>query len=289
MMSGKAESVAKLINSQSRAHRRDVRTLLDMLPSEPLSWQSDSGGKSFQVGSFVHKDVCGVRPMTRQFPETSKALHAYVKALFPGLEFSLGFVLDSSERGKGSKLQKLTKAVIGVYRTPEQFVAEAAGLGHPSQLSTLLPAEILTAVRKIHRVGEATVAMERTATLRRWMSMAVELEPTEKSLKSSLPAFRKAVLQPKRLALFRALLQEVGHEDTELVNEILQGFSLTGKLSRSNVFVQRFRPAEQSEAQLRAGAKRLREGLLATVKVSEDPVIDQGVLKATKKFRGRPD
>ena len=148
-------------------------------------------------------------------------------------------MLDSSERWRGSKLQGFTKAVIGVYRTPEQFVAEAASLGHPSQLSTLLPAEILTAVRKIHRVGEATVAKERTATLRRWMSMAVELEPTEKSLKSSLPAFRKAVLQPKRLALFRALLQEVGREDTELVNEILQGFSLTGKLSRSNVFVQK--------------------------------------------------
>ena len=45
----------------------------------------------------------------------------------------------------------------------------------------------------------------------------------------------------------------------------------------------RFRPAEQSEAQLRAGAKRLREGLLATVKASEDPVIDRRVLKATKK------
>ena len=97
MMSGKAESVAKLINSQSRAHRRDVCTLLDMLPSEPLSWQSDSGGKSFQVGSFVHEDVCGVRSMTRQFPETPKALCAYVKALFPGLEFgTVGLFRDLS-------------------------------------------------------------------------------------------------------------------------------------------------------------------------------------------------
>ena len=62
MMSGKAESVAKLLNSQSRVHRRDVCTLLDMLPSEPLSWQSDSVGKSFQVGSFVHTKMfagCG--------------------------------------------------------------------------------------------------------------------------------------------------------------------------------------------------------------------------------------
>ena len=75
----------------------------------------------------------------------------------------------------------------------------------------------------------------------------------------------------------------MGHEDDELVADIARGFDLTGKLPRSNVFVRRFRPAEQTETQLRAGAKRLRDGLLATVKASDNPVIDAGVLKATQK------
>ena len=64
---------------------------------------------------------------------------------------------------------------------------------------------------------------------------------------------------------------------------MVSGFDLTGKLPRSNVFLQKFRPAEQSEAQLRKGAKRLRDGLLATIKSCGDPDVDMGVLQATKK------
>ncbi|CAE7034567.1 car [Symbiodinium sp. CCMP2592] len=146
-----------------------------------------------------------------------------------------------------------------------------------------MPSEISCAVRRIHKEGEANVAKERTATLRRWVSRAADLEPAERALKAGLPQFRKDLLSPKRLALFEELLLEVGHEDVDLVKDIAHGFDLTGKLPRSNVFAKRFRPAEQSESQLRSSAKRLRDGLLATIKASEDPVIDQGVLKATMK------
>ncbi|CAE7428234.1 car [Symbiodinium sp. CCMP2592] len=196
---------------------------------------------------------------------------------------SLGFVLDRAASGSQVSPGDMTKAVIGVYRTPSQFVEQAIKVGHPTQLSALMPSEISCAVRRIHKEGEANVAKERTATLRRWVSRAADLEPAERALKADLPQFRKDVLSPKRLALFEELLLEVGHEDVDLVKDIAHGFDLTGKLPRSNVFAKRFRPAEQSESQLRSSAKRLRDGLLATIKASEDPVIDQGVLKATMK------
>ncbi|CAE7664604.1 car [Symbiodinium sp. CCMP2592] len=196
---------------------------------------------------------------------------------------SLGFVLDRATSGSQVSPGDVTKAVIGVYRTPSQFVEQAIKVGHPTQLSALMPSEISCAVRRIHKEGEANVAKERTATLRRWVSRAADLEPAERALKADLPQFRKDVLSPKRLALFEELLLEVGHEDVDLVKDIAHGFDLTGKLPRSNVFAKRFRPAEQSESQLRSSAKRLRDGPLATIKASEDPVIDQGVLKATMK------
>ncbi|CAE7385001.1 unnamed protein product, partial [Symbiodinium sp. KB8] len=115
------------------------------------------------------------------------------------------------------------------------------------------------------------------------VGMAADLEAAEEEFKRDMPKFRKDVLASKRLLLFRDLLREVGHEDDELVADIAKGFDLTGKLPRSNVFVRRFRPAEQTESQLRAGAKRLRDGLLATMKASDNPVVDDGVLKATQK------
>ena len=61
------------------------------------------------------------------------------------------------------------------------------------------------------------------------------------------------------------------------------GFELTGVLPRSHVFISKFKPADQSGVQLRRGAKRLRDGLLAAVKPSPDPVVDKGVLEATRK------
>ena len=386
MKSGSAEQVAALMNQGQCICRRDLCVLLDLLPSEPLRWEGNSGAKSFQVGSFVHGPMTGVRSMTRQFPETTKAVCQYVRSLFPGFEFGtvglfrdlsalphrdsnneigtenalaalssfeegslwmedpdgvveleckgvcvpvtaagfrfdgkrlhatmpwvgrrdvvvaymsrgaraldaehaaflmkLGFLLDRKKQPQPPGATGVTKAVIGVYRTPEQFVSDAVKVGHPTQLSSLLPAEIREAVRKIHRVGEANVAKERTATLRRWVGMAADHEAAEEEFKRSLPKFRKDVLESKRLLLFRSLLREVGHEDDELVADIARGFDLTGKLPRSNVFVRRFRPAEQTESQLRAGAKRLRDGLLATVKASDNPVVDAGVLKATQK------
>ena len=71
--------------------------LLDLLPSEPLRWEGNSGAKSFQVGSFVHGPMTGVRSMTRQFPETTKAVCTYIRALFPGFEFgTVGLFRDLS-------------------------------------------------------------------------------------------------------------------------------------------------------------------------------------------------
>ena len=97
MKSGSAEQVAALMNQGQCISRRDLCVLLDLLPSEPLRWEGNSGAKSFQVGSFVHGPMTGVRSMTRQFPETTKAVCTYIRALFPGFEFgTVGLFRDLS-------------------------------------------------------------------------------------------------------------------------------------------------------------------------------------------------
>ena len=196
----------------------------------------------------------------------------------------VGFLL-SKEDGRVSPPsgRDRVKVVIGVYRTPEQFVAEAMGAGHPPMLSSLLPPELLEAVQAIHRRGEGAVARDRTAVLRMWLQWVGELSPEEEKLKDSLPQFRREVLQSKRLLVFRRMLEAIQHEDVALVDNMASGFDLTGVLPRSHVFISKFKPAEQSEAQLRRGAKRLRDGLMATVKPARDPTLDRGVLEATRK------
>ena len=196
----------------------------------------------------------------------------------------MGFPLSTEDAVVNHSSRKdMVKVVIGVYRTPEQFVAEAMRVGHPSLLSSLLPPELLEAVRAIHRRGEGAVARDRTAVLRMWLQWVSELAPEEEQLKASMPPFRRDVLQSKRLLVFRRMLEAIQHEDVALVDNIVSGFDLTGVLPRSHVFISKFKPAEQSEAQLRRGAKRLRDGLMATVKPARDPAVDRGVLEATRK------
>ena len=71
----------------------------------------------------------------------------------------------------------MAKVVIGVYPTPEQFVADAMAVGRPSLLSSLLLNELLEAAQAIHRQGEGDAARSRM----RWQWVS-ELGPAEDEL-----------------------------------------------------------------------------------------------------------
>ena len=80
MREGKPETLAKVILSQNVVGSKDLRALLDILPSElphEVADASECGhlsmSKSFQVGSFVHGEVQGVRSSARKFPLPSYA------------------------------------------------------------------------------------------------------------------------------------------------------------------------------------------------------------------------
>ena len=79
------------------------------------------------------------------------------------------------------------------------------------------------------------------------------------------------------------MLEEIWREDVSLVDNMAAGFELTGVLPRSHVFISKFKPADQSGVQLRRGAKRLRDGLLAAVKPSPDIVVAMPIGVATKE------
>ena len=102
-------------------------------------------------------------------------------------------------------------------------------------------------------------------------------------MKAAMSPHRRGVLASKRLRLFHWILQDIHHGDKSLVQDVSQGFSLIGRLPSSNVFKTKFKPASVTEAMLRAGAERARDALMATVRSSGDPDVDEGVLKATEK------
>lgn len=72
------------------------------------------------------------------------------------------------------------------------------------------------------------LAQERRAELRRRASLAEELSQREADFKDNVSLRRKEILKNKRLALF-------GRSDNTLVEDLINGFALTGKLPKFGV------------------------------------------------------
>ena len=125
--------------------------------------------------------------------------------------------------------------------------------------------------------------MERTEEVKRWVALSKELSNKERILKSSISPRIVEVLKDKRLCLLKQLLDEAGHEDTGLVEDIKRGFDLTGALPRSGVFNQKFRPASMTCEDFRKVSNLSREALLESVQSSGDKEIDLSLFETTLK------
>ena len=172
---------------------------------------------------------------------------------------------------------------IGIHREPEEFVKQAIAAGHPGLVSDELPTPMDEVVAFLEGHSHLEAARYRSEALRKMIHRASQLADQEHRLKSNMSNRRKEILKDKRLLLFGELLNEAGSKDTNLVEDICNGFDLTGKLPASNHFSKRLRPAALPTESLRGIADRSREVLLASVKSSGDPKVDDGVLKATLK------
>lgn len=74
------------------------------------------------------------------------------------------------------------------------------------------------------------------------------------------------ILAPKRLLLLRRITDSLHCPDTDLFDEIDQGFKLTGIQRPSNVFGLEPRPPQASEKELWNNAKSIRPALIGKVK-----------------------
>ncbi|CAE7041545.1 unnamed protein product [Symbiodinium sp. CCMP2592] len=134
--------------------------------------------------------------------------------------------LATADKGV-AKVQK-GSITFGVYHEPEEFVARALSVQHPCHLESLLPSELVEAIRANHSKDVATLGRERTEMLKKWLARAEELETAESQLKGSFSSHRRQVLCNKRLLLMKEMLDSVGHEDEDLISDLSNGFDLTG-------------------------------------------------------------
>ncbi|CAE7836634.1 unnamed protein product [Symbiodinium sp. CCMP2592] len=136
---------------------------------------------------------------------------------------------------------KVLELAWGIPFSPSEFVDCAVAAGHPSLLEANLPQELQDAI-----------------TVRPIL----------------------AVLAPKRLLLFKSLLQEYGYPDLDAFNELVSGVSLTGDAPHAGIFNAAERHASMTEAELKAKAKVIQQDVLGKV-TSQGSEIDAIVKQKT--------
>ena len=210
----------------------------------------------------VHKDCCAPLPSNARVLSTPKR----------------GYVASAEEVKEGQE-----QVTVGVHFSPEEFVAEAVRLGHPTDRISLFPKEVKQNVEYIKKKSIHQLAIERTEEIRRWVNLAAGNADKESELKATLSPRIAEILKGKKLWLLDSLIRASGHEDLNLVEDIKKGFDLTGSLPRSGVFSHKFRPASMTCKDLRKVSDLGREALLGTVQSSGDSEIDRGLFEATVK------
>ena len=303
-------AVAFTVNLLSEAHvdsHNDASSYNLLLPLTAFSrgglWVADDNGSDVlhvrgsrhtgTVHSFDNGAICfnpRVLHATERWEGTRAVLVAYSPGGLEKLEAEdqavlaeLGFAWGESTTVTPARAPVRFSLEFGVRWSPEEFVAEARKAEHPSSFVNLLPAELSVAIRKNFEMSEHSLGQHRTEMIRKWIARANALVPQEELLKKDMSTNRQSILASKRLLLFKSLLEEAGHADNELCDDLAKGFDLVGRLPESRVFKKKFRPATMLEDDLREGASRAREATLATVGPSDDPIIDEGVLQATLK------
>ena len=169
----------------------------------------------------------------------------------------------------------------GVYRSGAQFVAAAAIAGHPAGGEARLPNALSEAVHFVscHSVHE--VAQHRLSTLKFWLARGKSLAAAEKDLHDSLHPSIKGILAPKRLLLWKEMLAFYHYPDLAVFDEVVSGVCLSGPAPTVPFFEPSFKPAKITEGELASSARASRVALLASVRSSGDPEIDNEVYNKT--------
>lgn len=72
------------------------------------------------------------------------------------------------------------------------------------------------------------LANKRLETLKFWVGQAKLLEKDEVALHANLPEHAKCILKPKRLLLWKRMMEFYGYHDTAVFDEVVKGVELVG-------------------------------------------------------------
>ena len=194
----------------------------------------------------------------RVLPAGAQLLRVTLAAVNMGELRSGGELKPEGELRSGGELKPDSEAsqtaewvsAWGIPRSPEEFVKAAIKAGHPCQMEAALPQALQQAIDRNASTSAEQLARGRALFFKKWLARAKELEPEEQKFKASLPEHVAAILAPKRLLLWKELLEHYQYPDQQVFQEVTEGIRLTGQTPATGIFPPTFKPALRQEADL---------------------------------------
>ena len=212
------------------------------------------------TGPFADLATVPVEPMQRlkQAWDIPTSCKAEITSLPEGAQL----LRTTPLRSKGGLLV-LDQLSVGVFEqawgipfSPDEFIQEAVERGHPKLFSRLVPKILQTAIENnFCDEGLQCLALNRIQWFTKWTERAKQLQKHDADIKNALPSHAAKILEPKRLALFKEILEDLEYPDIGAFEELVTGTDLVGEVKPFGIFEKAFKPAEKTVAQLRGASK----------------------------------
>ena len=250
-----ANEVHTLQQQTEHAPSSQHRFLLDMLPRgrkfKPLV--SEFGRYEKWLVPCLHNPADAT--LLCNFPKGSKVVHRQVhggKLRVDGVSVDPEVQVHESCNDEQDSFEILT---IGIPREAHDFLQRAVEAGHPRSISIHLSDVVKDVLVENFAGDEYALVKKRTSFLWKWSARAKELRDAERALHAKMPEHLQKLLKGKRLLLLKEVLQSLGYPDTNLVDEITNGFTLHGWMTESHVFPKETKRPEYTLDMVKSMAK----------------------------------
>eukprot|EP00435_Cladocopium_sp_Y103_P007866 s4380_g2.t1 len=174
--------------------------------------------------------------------------------------------------------------LFGIAWEPDQsdeLLAKALEVDHPMDISNALPVELRFVVKKTAQLNPCQIARQRVEFFKCWNSRAKELEVQEAEIRKNMGPHVSLAVKGKKLALFKEMLEFYNCRDLDMVNEFVEGATLTGDVPKTTMLPFKFTPALLSAESLMSQSRMRRSAVERDFRSSGDDEIDDVVWQQT--------
>ena len=171
--------------------------------------------------------------------------------------------------------------MVGVPRTPTEFLEAARLVGHPRGHLVRTSMDVDQAIKANLEWPQHQLLAHRATVFKGWLKKAAELRSEESALHDKLPQHLKQILCRKKLLLWKHILVSLGYGDAKIVDDIIEGFSLTGWAPATGVFDKHVRAASMTVQQLEGIALGLNSAVVGALMKGPWTPLDADALEET--------